>query len=424
MNISEYYKTHFFDLDESENHTIFCYRQKAYEQFVLHGIPHSKMDFWRYVDLTDVFQPSPQKSPFKLKIDDDDIPSPATSFSDPPFYMEFLPPLIDAIPDPFYVLNAFTFQQDYFLKIPDQTSVSKPIKVSLEQASDFPFEPKKTYYQPSKIMLVIGKNSKVTLDFHLLTQYPAPHFINTVFDIILEPYAELEVVAVSSSDPDFGFNIGSNQNYSMSPKSEVRSPKSEVWSPKSIGFMESCPTLDLDHSIATVFHIQQKEHSQLRMTEFQSSQAFQRTLTYVDLVGSHSNCVIQSLSLARQNAQNHHHVIMNHVAPECQSKQLFKTILKDQAKTEFNGLVKVHPQAHSSVSEQVNHNLLLSSKAQAYTRPRLRIENNDVSCTHGATVGQLDEEALFYFLSRGFSRKLAIDMLITGFAQEILSLLP
>jgi Fe-S cluster assembly protein SufD len=118
------------------------------------------------------------------------------------------------------------------------------------------------------------------------------------------------------------------------------------------------------------------------------------------------------------------HTTIDHAMPHCASRELYKGILDDTARAVFNGRIVVRPDAQKTDSKQTNRNLLLSDDAVINTNPQLEIFADDVRCTHGATIGQLDEEALFYVRSRGVSRAMAERLLIYAFASEILDRIP
>lgn len=106
------------------------------------------------------------------------------------------------------------------------------------------------------------------------------------------------------------------------------------------------------------------------------------------------------------------------------SLQLFKNILLDEAKGSFYGELKVLPDAQKTEAHQTNRNILLSRSARMNTKPQLEIYADDVKCSHGATTGQLDEQALFYMQQRGISRQTAQRLLLTAFLQDVLNTLP
>ncbi len=115
------------------------------------------------------------------------------------------------------------------------------------------------------------------------------------------------------------------------------------------------------------------------------------------------------------------HSTIDHAVPNCVSHQTYKGVLNDKSRGVFNGKVFVRENAHGTDAQQSNKNLLLSNDARVDTKPQLEIFNDDVKCSHGATVGQLEEEELFYLLSRGISPKLAKNLLTYGFAEEVIN---
>jgi Fe-S cluster assembly protein SufD len=123
------------------------------------------------------------------------------------------------------------------------------------------------------------------------------------------------------------------------------------------------------------------------------------------------------------NGSQHHdtHSSIDHALPNCVSHQTYKGVLNDRSRGVFNGKVFVRENASGTDAQQSNKNLLLSNDARVDTKPQLEIFNDDVKCSHGATVGQLEDEELFYLLSRGISQKLARNLLTYGFAEEIIN---
>jgi Fe-S cluster assembly protein SufD len=115
------------------------------------------------------------------------------------------------------------------------------------------------------------------------------------------------------------------------------------------------------------------------------------------------------------------HSTIDHALPNCVSHQTYKGVLNDKSRGVFNGKVFVRENASGTDAQQSNKNLLLSNEARVDTKPQLEIYNDDVKCAHGATVGQLEEEELFYLLSRGLTETLARNLLTYGFAEEIIN---
>lgn len=114
--------------------------------------------------------------------------------------------------------------------------------------------------------------------------------------------------------------------------------------------------------------------------------------------------------------------VFNHNVPYCKSKQIWRGILNDSAKATFEGKIIVAPYAQKTDAQLSNKNLLLSKNAEVNTKPILEIYADDVKCSHGATVGCLDENALFYLRSRGIEENAARELLIEAFANEVLEM--
>jgi Fe-S cluster assembly protein SufD len=136
------------------------------------------------------------------------------------------------------------------------------------------------------------------------------------------------------------------------------------------------------------------------------------------LAGEGGECLINGLFLGtgQQHLDNYMHV--EHASPHCGSRQFYNGILDGQAHGVFHGRIVVHKEAQKTDAKQTNRNLLLSDDAQIDTKPQLEIYADDVKCTHGATIGQIEENALFYLQSRGISETEARKLLLMAFAEE------
>ena len=144
----------------------------------------------------------------------------------------------------------------------------------------------------------------------------------------------------------------------------------------------------------------------------------------VRLEGDGADVAIDSLYLPFGDQHHDNPILIEHAAPRCTSRQLYKGIADDRGHGVFNGHIIVWPGAPGTDASQTNKNLLLSDHAEIDTRPRLEIFTDDVKCTHGAAVGALDEEALFYLRSRGVPHEAAKALLTYAFAREMLDLIP
>ncbi|HZW74118.1 MAG TPA: Fe-S cluster assembly protein SufD, partial [Caldimonas sp.] len=131
-------------------------------------------------------------------------------------------------------------------------------------------------------------------------------------------------------------------------------------------------------------------------------------------------CTFDGLYLASGTQHVDHHTTIDHRQPRGTSRELYKGIMDGRATGVFNGKVFVRPHAQQSDAQQMNKNLLLSDDAQIETKPQLEIFADDVKCSHGATIGQLDDDAIFYLRARGIDAAAARQMLIFAFANELI----
>jgi Fe-S cluster assembly protein SufD len=145
-----------------------------------------------------------------------------------------------------------------------------------------------------------------------------------------------------------------------------------------------------------------------------------RNSTYHYLDGEGAECNSFGLVLADKFQHVDNFVSVDHAAPRCTSNQLFKAVLDDMATGAFNGRIMVRKNAQKTLAYQKSNNILLSDDAKMDAKPQLEIYADDVKCSHGAAIGQIDENALFYLQSRGISRKEARLMLMFGFAHEVI----
>ena len=139
-----------------------------------------------------------------------------------------------------------------------------------------------------------------------------------------------------------------------------------------------------------------------------------------ELAGEGLEAILNGLYLTKGEQLADHHMIVDHARAHCASHEYFNGILDDKSKGVFHGRILVRPDAQKTDAKQTNKNLLLSDDATIDTKPQLEIYADDVKCTHGATIGQLNEESIFYLRARGIGADTARQMLIHAFAGEII----
>jgi Fe-S cluster assembly protein SufD len=166
-------------------------------------------------------------------------------------------------------------------------------------------------------------------------------------------------------------------------------------------------------------YIQQERSSSVISRNVAIGAALARVETYVTLAGEGASVSLDGLFVGNGTQHLDNRTVIEHAQPHCESHELYKGVLDDNARGVFDGLIIVRPGAQKTISRQENRNLLLSETAIVDSKPTLEIHNDDVKCNHGSTIGQIQEEPLFYLRSRGIDEQEARNLLVFAFASEI-----
>jgi Fe-S cluster assembly protein SufD len=178
-----------------------------------------------------------------------------------------------------------------------------------------------------------------------------------------------------------------------------------------------CESRDAFH-IGSVF-IRQERSSNVTSHNLALGGALARTETHVALAGEGASITLDGLFVGAGSQHLDSRTVIDHLEPHCESFELYKGVLDDNARGVFDGKIIVRPDAQKTVSRQVNRNLLLSETAVVDSKPTLEIHNDDVKCNHGSTIGQIEQEPLFYLRSRGIGEEEARNLLVYAFASEL-----
>lgn len=268
----------------------------------------------------------------------------------------------------FRALNDALLEDGAVILIPDGVVVEQPLQI-LNVATGEP-----TAYYP-RTLIVAGERSQAQV-VECFTGDTGPYFTNSVCDIDVADGAHLEHVRLQT-ESDEAFHI------------------------------------------STRFSRQGRD-SNLRTFSFDFGGKLVRHNVRAQLSGEGGNCDMFGLYLTHGTQHVDNHTTLDHAKPHCDSRELFKGILDDKSRSVFSGRIIVREDAQKTDAKQSNPNLLLSDSALAHTRPQLEIYADDVKCTHGATMGRLDEDALFYLRSRGIGRDDARRMMVEAFAGEVI----
>ncbi len=273
--------------------------------------------------------------------------------------------------NPFTALNTAHFQDGAFIFVPAGAKVSGPVQLVFVNTGSVAG----ATIQP-RILVVTEAGSQLTLvETHVATG-SAPAFTNIVSEFSIGDGAIVEHCKLQDDSTEAFHMAG---NYSV-----------------------------LGRSSNFVSH------------SFDLGARLSRNNIRTKLNGEGLEAVLNGLYITRGEQLADHHMFVEHARPNCASHEYFNGILDDRSRGVFHGRIYVHPEAQKTDAKQTNKNLLLSDDAKADTKPQLEIYADDVKCTHGATIGQLNDDAIYYLRSRGIGIEKARRMLIHAFAGEII----
>jgi Fe-S cluster assembly protein SufD len=178
-----------------------------------------------------------------------------------------------------------------------------------------------------------------------------------------------------------------------------------------------CESAEAFH-VGNVF-IEQQRAANVTSRSVMIGATLARAETHVALAGEGASIALDGLFAGTGNQHLDNRTVIDHIKPHCESYELYKGILDQNARGVFDGRIIVRPDAQKTVSKQENRNLLLSETAVVDSKPTLEIHNDDVKCNHGSTIGQIEQEPLFYLRSRGIGEEEARNLLVHAFASQI-----
>ncbi len=272
---------------------------------------------------------------------------------------------------PFVALNTAFIGDGAWIEIPERTVVEKPIAV-IHVA--WP-EGKPAAVYPRNLIVARRESQATVVEIYVGAEVPN-YFTNAVTEAVAEENAVLEHV-----------------------KAQLESERAF-------------------HIATATFH--QARNSIVRSTTVTLGAALAREEPACVLDGEGGEATLNGLYVLAGTQHADSHTTLDHAKAHCGSREVYKGILEGKSTGVFNGKIIVRPDAQKTDSKQSNKNLLLSPDATINTKPQLEIWADDVKCTHGATIGQMDAEALFYMRSRGIGRKEARNLLVAAFANDVL----
>jgi len=267
-------------------------------------------------------------------------------------------------------LNTAMASDGVFVYVPEGVTLTKPVQVvNLVQSDD-------DMFNQHRNLLIVEKNAEFSIIICDHTLSPKKFLTNAVTEVFVGENAHFDLIRVQN---------------------------------------EHNAACKITHTF-----IHQEKNSVATSNNMTLHGGLIRNSTYHYLGGEGAECHSYGLYLADKWQHIDNFVNVDHAFPNCTSNQLFKGVLDDMSTGAFNGRILVRPDAQGTFAYQKNNNILLTDDAKMDTKPQLEIFADDVKCSHGATVGQLDDEALFYLQSRGINKREARLMLMFGFAHEVI----
>ncbi len=289
----------------------------------------------------------------------------------PEMFSKYYGHYADSTDNGFTALNSAMFRDGVFIYVPDNVKVEKAIQllkiVNREE----------NLFVNSRNLIIVGKNSEVSFLHCDDSVNYNPTFINTLTEIYVGENARLDLYKMQN------LNDGT--------------------------------------SLLNTTYIHQEKNSRSKVNVITLNGGKIRNELHVNLDGEAAEADLNGIYLMDKSQHVDNQVYMRHSVPHCFSNQLFKGVLDDQATSVFRGYIYVARDAQKTNAFQRNNNILMTKDAQVDSMPFLEIYADDVKCSHGATVGQLDNDALFYLMQRGISKSDARLLLMYAFTSEVTS---
>ena len=397
------------DIDAYSNKIFNAKRDEAFQAFMkLDGIPEKSGERYKYTDLTKVFSKdySVTFKPIEVQIDTENVfkcdvvkldadvflmsrgryieKEKLTAYKNgivvgsiaeaavkyPEIVEKYYGKLADINNDAPTALNTMMAQDGIFIYFPKNTRNEKPIQI-INLLLD-----NEGFFYNTRNLIIVEENAEANIVFCDDSLSVNEFLGNNVTEIFIEQNASLDYYRIQNEH---------NENNNISS-----------------------------------IYINQAKDSRLHSGVYSLLGGLIRNNFHIKLSEPGCESELYGLSLIDKKQHTDNNVFVEHSAPNCNSKQLFKSILDDNATGAFSGKVLVDRGAQQTNAEQTNKNILLTNDAKMNTMPQLVIYADDVKCSHGATVGQLDEEAMFYMRARGIPQKEARMLLMYAFASEVI----
>ena len=375
--------------------SLHSHRKEAFTQLEKTGFPTRKWEDWRFTNVSNI-----SDGKFMISEISD---APQTTPNIDSYQMEGV--------DTVVIYNGH-YQKD-ISSIPNGVNLLSGLEYmerkngNFDRANNSPFDLLNTAFTDSGMCIVVEKDSHVEIPIRIL-------FIsNGERSIMVNPRVNVDIGESSSLtfiEQHVGDATSFFQNESVFITLENNAQLNHIRIQSNSEFTQNMANLNVN----------QEYDSHYDFFQLVDGSKLGRSNICVQLDGENAQCNINSLTLSKNNQHIDNNIIVNHNSPQTHSTQFVKSILFDTSTGVFNGRTVVHENAQKITAHQTNKNLLLSKKANMNSNPQLEIYADDVKCSHGSTTGQIDEDALFYLQSRGINKQDAMELMVIGFANEVL----
>ncbi|MBT5326766.1 MAG: Fe-S cluster assembly protein SufD [Gemmatimonadetes bacterium] len=409
MSGTDWYQSRFADFEQNLNGEaqgpVHQLRRDAIAHFTATGFPTSRDEEWRFTNIAPL-----TRIDFELAAKTDE---PATADIAPlryglpgPVFVDghFAPSLsqLDALPQGVVVKNlrtAFIEDADLVCRYIGQDAMSE----------DQAFTALNTAFVQDGVLIYLPQGTVLDTPLHTL-------FLSTGTKANVVSHPRVLVVAEAHAEATLVESYGG-----LGVEVYLTNSVCEI----NVGENASIDHYRVQREAPTAFHISATHVREARSARFRSTSitlggSLTRNHVHTALMGEGIDSTLNGLYIENGSQHVDNHTLIEHAQPNCQSHEFYKGVLDDEASGVFRGKIHVHQAAQKTDAYQANQNLLLSDSAKIDTKPQLEIYADDVKCSHGATIGQLDADAIFYLRSRGIGHREAVRVLTRAFAGEVL----
>ena len=412
IKLEEYidkYKTGFKKFETGLNgqsvsaiHTI---RKDAFSQFENAGFPTTKLEEWKYTNVDEIAKTDFNLDSSETQLEQSDINK---------FFIDNLDCYkLIFVDGRFEKKLSDNFDSEYDFNITNlQDSLTEETEINnLTKLADYKtdsFVALNTAFMQNGIVIKINKEKIIKKPFFLL-------------------YVSTGQSSSNLNQSRILFNAEVNSNAMVIESFQSMDSNTDLGNIVSEFFLAENAKVEhikIQNQSETSFHVsnlfaRQEKNSYFNTVDINLGSKITRSNSYTKLDGEGAECVLNGVYIGGETQHIDNRTVIQHEKPHCLSTEIYKGIVGDNARGVFNGKIHVYPDAQKTNAIQNNSGLLLSDNASIDTKPQLEIYADDVRCTHGATIGQLDEDALFYLRSRAIDLQQAKKMLVNAFAGEV-----